>query len=63
MSDLNKLFFFAVAIALFTNLTWAGENVDKKGLAVKGYDLVSYFSDAAPKKGVNQNGLTRIQTG
>lgn len=43
-----------VLILVFSSWCWSAEinNVDKTGLALEGYDPVSYFEPQGPKKGV-----------
>ena len=48
-----KTFLVIAAIGAFATMAHAGEvaNIDKKGLALQGYDPVGYFTDGKPVKG------------
>lgn len=50
-----KIVTLAVALLIAATPTWAGEFFEKNGVALRGFDVVAYFSDKKPVMGLAEH--------
>ena len=57
MKSPTRLFYLTISLSLISTLVFpAGPiNISSKGIAVRGYDVTSYFSSKKPKKGLHRH--------